>query len=120
MYKLGNAYFCGSYGGITKNLSLAVKCYKISADLDNVSAMYSYGWCLRHGKGIKEDNKEAAIWLKRAADRGNANAMYSYGLACEEGSATGIKNRREAIAYYRKAAILGHEDAAKRYSSIIK
>lgn len=120
MYKLGNAFFSGSPFGVSKNITLAVKCYKYAAESGNISAMYCYGWCLRHGKGVKEDNKVAALWLKRAADAGNANAMYSYGLCCEEGSATGIKNKREALTYYRKAAVAGHEDAAKRYNRMIK
>lgn len=120
IFKLGNAYFNGSYGGIMKNISLAARSYKISADMGNVDAMYCYGWCLRHGKGVKESNKDAAIWLKKAADLGNSNAMYSYGLCCEEGSATGIKNRREALSYYRKAALLGHVDAGKRYSMLLR
>ena len=53
-----------------------------------------------------------------AADKGNGNAAYSYGLCCEEGSATGVKNKREALYYYRLAAGSGHIEAAKRYLAL--
>lgn len=120
MNKLGNCYFSGVTGVFKKDEAAAVRCYKIAAELGNVSAMYSYGWCLRHGKGTVENNVEAARWLKMSADRGNANAAYSYGLCCEEGCVTGTKNRREALIYYKKAANAGHIDAGKRYLAIFE
>lgn len=112
--KLGDAFFDGK-GLVSKNQSAAVRCYKSSAELGNIDAAYNYGWCLRHGTGVKENDLEAIKWLKSSADRGNANAAYSYGLCCEEGAGTGIKNRRDALEYYRKAAASGHGDAANRY-----
>ena len=69
----------GGSGSVTKNQSAAVKCYQIAANLGNNDAAYSYGWCLRHGVGIRENAKEAVKWLKLSADKGNANAAYSYG-----------------------------------------
>ena len=89
--------------------------YKFSAELGMVDACYSYGWCLRHGVGVNENDAEAVKWLKIAADRGNSNAAYSYGLCCEEGAGTGIRNKREALYYYRAAAMSGHLEAAQRY-----
>ena len=117
MNKLGDAYFDGK-ALVDKDKSAAVRCYKIAAELGHVDASYNYGWCLRHGAGIKENDVEAVKWLKGAADRGNVNAAYSYGLCCEEGSGTGIKNKREARSYYRKAASAGHAEAAKRYIAL--
>lgn len=112
--KLGDAFFDGK-GMLKKNEAAAARCYKMSAELGHIDAAYSYGWCLRHGAGVKENDTEAAKWLKMSADAGNANAAYSYGLCCEEGAGTGIKNRRDALSYYRKAAASGHADAAQRY-----
>lgn len=117
MNKLGDAYFDGKTL-LKKNEVAAARCYKISAEIGNVDGAYSYGWCLRHGVGVSENDAEAIKWLKLAADRGNVNAAYSYGLCCEEGSGTGIKNKREARSYYRKAASAGHVDAARRYMSL--
>lgn len=114
MNKLGDAMFDGN-GMVSKNESAAAKCYKTAAQLGNTEACYSYGWCLRHGVGVRENGLEAVKWLKLAADKGNSNAAYSYGLCCEEGYGTGIKNKREALSYYRKAAASGHTDAAQRY-----
>ncbi len=111
--KLGDTFFDGK--SLKKNQVAAARCYKTAAELGNTDACYSYGWCLRHGVGVRENDREAVKWLKTAADRGNVNACYSYGLCCEEGAGTGIKNRREALTYYRKAAAAGHSDASKRY-----
>ena len=120
MNKLGNCYFSGVSGVFKKDEAAAVRCYKIASELGNTNAMYSYGWCLRHGRGTVENNAEAAKWLKLSADKGNANAAYSYGLCCEEGCVTGTKNRREALMYYKKAASAGHVEAGKRYMAIFE
>ena len=115
--KLGDSYFDGK-ALVKKNEATAARCYKIAAELGDIDASYSYGWCLRHGVGVTENNLEAIKWLKSAADRGNINAAYSYGLCCEEGAGTGIKNKRDARSYYRKAAAAGHIEAAKRYMAL--
>ena len=115
--KLGDAFFDGK-GLVKKNESAAAKCYKTAAELGQNDACYSYGWCLRHGVGVRENDVEAAKWLKKSADGGNINAAYSYGLCCEEGVGTGIRNKREALYYYRLAAASGHTDAAERYMLI--
>ena len=117
MNKLGDSYFDGK-SLVKKNEVAAARCYKIAAGIGDVDAAYSYGWCLRHGVGLNENDTEAVKWLKLAADKGNVNAAYSYGLCCEEGSGTGIKNRRDARSYYRKAAAAGHIEAAKRYMAL--
>ena len=117
MNKLGDALFDGK-GMVSKNQTAAVRCYKTAAELGHTDAAYSYGWCLRHGAGVRENDVEAVKWLRIAADKGNANAAYSYGLCCEEGAGTGIKNRRDALSYYRKAAASGHAEAANRYIAL--
>ena len=120
MNKLGNCYFSGVNGVFKVDENAAARCFKIAAELGDMNGAYSYGWCLRHGKGVVENNVEAAKWLKIAADKGNANAAYSYGLCCEEGCVTGTKNRREALMYYKKAASAGHAEAGKRYIAIFE
>ena len=117
MNKLGDAYFDGKTL-VKKNEAAAARCYKIAAEAGDVDGAYSYGWCLRHGAGLNENDALAVKWLKIAADRGSINAAYSYGLCCEEGSGTGIKNKREARSYYRKAAAAGHLEAARRYMAL--
>lgn len=114
MNKLGDTFFDGK-NLLKKNDEAAARCYRYAAELGHADACYSYGWCLRHGVGVHENDAEAAKWLKMSADKGNVNAAYSYGLCCEEGSGTGVKNKREAIFYYRMAAGQGHVDAAKRF-----
>ncbi len=117
MNRLGDSYFDGKTL-VNKNITAAVRCYKIAAEYGNADACYSYGWCLRHGVGITENDSESLKWLKLGADKGNVHAAYSYGLCCEEGAGTGIKNLREARSYYRKAAVAGHTEAGKRYMAL--
>lgn len=114
MNKLGDSFFDGK-NFLKKNQVSAARCYRFAAELGNIDAAYSYGWCLRHGAGVRENDGEAVKWLKMAADKGNSNAAYSYGLCCEEGAGTGVKNKREALYYYRSAASSGHSEAAQRY-----
>ncbi len=114
MNKLGDSMYDGK-GMVKKNEAAAARCYKIAAELGNTDACYNYGWCLRHGVGVPENDAESIKWLKFAADKGNSNAAYSYGLCCEEGAGSGVKNKREALFYYRIAAAAGHAEAAKRY-----
>ena len=114
MNKLGDAMYDGK-SMVKKNEAAAARCYRIAAELGNTDACYNYGWCLRHGVGVRENDAESIKWLKLAADKGNSNAAYSYGLCCEEGAGSGVKNKREALFYYRIAAAAGHAEAAKRY-----
>lgn len=117
MNRLGDSYFDGKTL-VNKNITAAVRCYKIAAEYGNADACYSYGWCLRHGVGVNENDSESLKWLKLGADKGNIHAAYSYGLCCEEGAGTGIKNLREARSYYRKAAVAGHAEAGERYMAL--
>lgn len=119
MNKLGDTFYDGK-GSLKKNDAAAARCYRYAAELGHTDGCYSYGWCLRHGVGVHENDVEAAKWLKTSADKGNSNAAYSYGLCCEEGAGTGVKNKREAIYYYRLAAGLGHVDAARRFLKLTK
>ena len=89
-----------------------------AAELGHPDGAYSYGWCLRHGVGVHENDAEAVKWLKMAADKGHADAAYSYGLACEEGTSTGVKNKREALYYYRLAAGRGVREAAEHFAKL--
>ncbi len=112
--RLGDSFFDGKHL-LKKNEAAAARCYRYSAELGNTDACYSYGWCLRHGVGVRGNDAESVKWLKMAADRGNGNAAYSYGLCCEEGCGTGVRNMHDALYYYRMAALAGHDDAAQRY-----
>ena len=119
MNKLGDNWYEGKML-LPKNERAAVKCFRIAAQMGQIDASYSLGWCLRHGVGTAVDDVEAAKWLKRAADKGNPYASYSYGLCCEEGSGMDSPNLKDALNYYRRAAASGHSEAKKRYLKIAK
>lgn len=117
MNKLGDNWYEGKKL-LRKNDRAAVKCFRLAAQMGQIDACYSLGWCLRHGVGTAVDDVEAAKWLKFAADKGNPYAAYSFGLCCEEGSGMENPNIKEALSYYRKAAASGHSEAKKRYLKI--
>jgi TPR repeat protein len=60
--------------GVAKNLSEAVKYYKLSADQGNATAQSQYGYCLKNGKGIARDLVLAARYYNLAAKQRKEDA----------------------------------------------
>jgi TPR repeat protein len=60
--------------GISKNVHLAAKYYKLSADQGNADAQYAYGLLLKNGEGVSKNVLEARRSLTLAADQGNTAA----------------------------------------------
>lgn len=68
------------------------------------------------GLGTEKNMNEAyKLWLK-AAELNQPSAMYNIGGLYDDGLLTGTK--ADAAAWYKKAASLGHEDAAKRLKEL--
>ena len=99
---------------------MAVKCFKIAAKGGNVAANYSLGWCEKHGKGTPKDAEKAVKHLKFAADAGHPHACFSLGECYETGEGVPLRNVREAIALYKKAAAKGHAGAVKKLAELEK
>ncbi len=55
----------------------------------------------------------AADWFLKSAKQGFAAAQYAVGRCYEEGIGV-AKDTREALNWYRKAALQGHEDARNK------
>lgn len=74
-YLMGNAYAAGMPSlGIKKDLSAAFAWYLKAARQNDVDAQYEVGAAYVLGEGVKQDLKQARIWLKRAADGGHKDA----------------------------------------------
>lgn len=84
--------------------------YKIAADNGYVKAQCNYGFCLKNGKGVKQDVVKAVGHFKMAADNGYDKAQYNYGVCLYNGKGVG-QNLAEAARYYLSAIVLGHEKA---------
>jgi TPR repeat protein len=55
-----------------------------------------------YGKGVPQDNAEAAKWLHKAAAQGHVEAYYTLGCIYDEGK--GVKpDHNEAMKWFRKA-----------------
>ena len=71
---------------------------------------FEMGVKYRFGKGVPQDDAEAAKWFRMAAELGHADAQHS--LACHHYLAgTGVRDDAFAAKWYRKAAEQGHAKA---------
>lgn len=81
-----------------------------SAENGDAEAMTELGICYFQGKGVKEDNDKAFMWLSKAVDAGNAKAHCWLGACYQYGYGTD-KNLEKAIELYTKGADLGDSDS---------
>ena len=117
---LGDCLFYGK--GLPEDHAAAVACYKEAADMlvpiprgqnapeGQAWAQYSYGWCLLHGAGVREDPRTAIRYLTRAA-KAHAEACYALGECYEGGIGVDSADPVEAYKFYRKAMKLGYRKA---------
>ena len=63
-----------------------------------------------NGRGVPQDNVQAALWLRKAAEQGNRNAQVVLGGLYSDGQGVPQDNTR-AVFWYRKAAEQGDDYA---------
>ena len=88
----------------------AINEWKPLAEQGNASAQYNLGVMYKNGKGVLQDDKEAAKWLLKAAEQGYASAQGNLALMYESGKGV-LKDDKRAIKWYRKAAEQGNAKA---------
>lgn len=114
---LGDRYFYGK--GVDKEPSVAVKFYRLAADMGQTWAQYSLGWCLLNACGIEKNAPVAVSCFMRAA-KTHADAAYCLGRCYEEGLGVGDSDIREALKYYRRAEKLGSNAAVAKVKAVEK
>lgn len=114
---LGDRYFYGK--GVEKEASVAVKFYRMAADMGQTWAQYSLGWCLLNAYGMEKDPRAAVNYFMKAA-KTHADAAFCLGRCCEEGLGVGDADVREALKYYRRAAKLGSKAATAKVKATEK
>jgi hypothetical protein len=77
-----------------------------AAQAGDASAMSDLGFEYLLGRGVTQDEANAALWFRRAAEAGNMNAMWYLGSLYRDGKGV-PQNKEQAIHWYRKAAALG-------------
>ncbi len=129
MNYLGDCFFYGN--GLARRPAAAVTCYRevVETKLDIprgepvpesvVWAQYSLGWCLLHGEGVAQNEREAVKWLTEAS-KSHPEACYALGECHERGIGVNTADLREAVKYYRRALKLGYTEATAKVTELEK
>lgn len=76
----------------------------------DAESQFDLALCYMNGKGVKENPRECAKWLRKAAEQGLDCAQYSLGAMYRDGD--GVKQDMQAAAkWYAKATARGNRDA---------
>ena len=82
---LADLYYHGE--GVMRNYREAFRWYEQAAEQhEDAFALYSLGFCLLHGQGVRRDAKAGLKHLRRAALLGEVNAQYELGAAYYRGA----------------------------------
>jgi len=77
--------------------------YQTGADRGDANAEYELGRMYHHGRGVPQDDAQAAFWCQKAADQEFAKAEYAIGDMYYYGSGL-EQNYGNALVWFRKAA----------------
>ncbi|MCY2935316.1 MAG: tetratricopeptide repeat protein, partial [Planctomycetota bacterium] len=61
------------------------KWYRKAAEQGDSMAQFNLGLMYYNGRGVPQDNTEAAKWYRKAAEQGHANAQCNLGLMYKNG-----------------------------------
>lgn len=96
-----------------KEYKKAAPLMREAADLGNTHAMCVYGSMLLLGQGMRENGKEAEVWLTRAFDLGDTNAPSVLGMAYATGKAGFTRDLVKGRALLTQAAEAGDQQSAR-------
>ena len=77
----------------------------------NVDAAYFLGTLYATGRGVSQDNAEAARWIRMAAEQGHVEAQRKLGQLYHMGRGV-VQDDAEATRWMQRAAEAGHPEAA--------
>ena len=92
------------------DFSAAIKAWGPLAAQGDAAAQFNIGNLFDFGKGVREDNVQAAYWYNKSAEQDNANAQYALGWMYENGEGV-KKDLVKALLWYKKAAEQKHSGA---------
>jgi uncharacterized protein len=88
------------------NYATAVQEWQPSADRGDPNAEFNLGLMYQLGRGVPQDDKQAAEWYRKAAGQGVAAAQFNLGVLYANGQ--GVEaNPQEAIQWFLQAAAQG-------------
>jgi TPR repeat protein len=89
-----------------KDYLKAIQLWRPLAQAGDPAAQYRLGVMYEEGKGVAQNDAEAALWFERAAEQGEPMAQYNLGASYAEG--TGVKkDLATAAKWFRRAADQG-------------
>ncbi len=80
------------------------------AELGNAPAQFVLGGLYSQGKGVPQDDEQAALWWRRAAEQGMARAQNEIGVALSDGRGVPA-DPKQAVVWYCKAADQDYTEA---------
>ena len=98
---LGYMYEVGL--GCQKDLTKALECYKIAADLDDPIAQCNYAYCHYEGIGCPVDEHTAFEYFQLSASKDHPRALFYMGECYFYGRGVEM-DYQKAIEYYQRAA----------------
>jgi hypothetical protein len=81
-------------------------------------SMWKIGRIYDEGINVPVDRSLALEWYKKSADNGSVEGMFLYALCNELGTGTAV-NMKTALHYYKLALENEHEEARRRYTSLV-
>ena len=84
--------------------------YRLAADQGHAVAQFNLGVIYANGRGVPQDDAEAAQWYHRSAEQGNATAQNNLGVMYATGAGV-LKNSVLAHMWFNIAGANGDETA---------
>jgi hypothetical protein len=88
----------------------ALRLLRPLAEQGDVRAQSTVALIYYHGRGVRQDDVEAAKWFRLAADQGDANSQFNLGVMYAEGQGV-PQDDKEAVEWYRRAAAQNNAQA---------
>lgn len=89
------------------DFTAAMREWRPLAEQGHAEAQTHLGLMYAKGKGVPQDDAEAAKWLRKAAEQGHANAQVLLGMMYAKGRKGVPQDDAEAVKWVRKAAEQG-------------
>ena len=97
--------------------ALAVKVLTKAARLGFAPAQNNLAVLLEQGKGIRQDNRQAAIWFRKAARQGEPHAQHSLAMMYFHGRGVS-ENKAKARKWLERSARQGHVRACLDFKTL--
>ena len=89
-----------------------LRLYRAMADQGNGNAQFGLGTMYEKGRGVAQDDVEAAKWYRLAANQGHAQTQFNLGVAYDNGRGV-VQDEVLAHLWFNLSVAQGNQEAAK-------